>query len=239
MPIDFKGRIAQDEQALADLLERRRTGISSGIDQTRSEIGAGRAQAFGPELESRLQGAASQFGLSPSAVSAGMAQGAQVQGGLENSLEGILGNQKYGMQRERTNLAYNRALDRAQAAGLQRREAEKFARQIMQDEIRRQNEGAMGEKQRQQLIRRQGIENTFSRRGEDMKLSQMSDGTDEYQSAVMRILTGMPSQLLTYYGLSGGFGGGFGKEKVNPTQGQTNYQPQYPKLDERPFGGYS
>lgn len=211
MPIDFKARIAQDEQALADLLEKRRAGITSEIDQTRSEIGSGRAQAFGPVLQSRLAGLGVTAPVDPAPVTNRLSMG----------LDETLGNQKYWMQRERTNLAYNRALDRAQAAGLQRREAETFARQIMQDEIRRQNEGAMGEKQRQQSIRRQGIENAATARGEDLRLSQMSDGTDEYQSAVMRILTGMPSQLLTFYGLSGGFGGGSKNIDTTPGAGGT------------------
>jgi hypothetical protein len=211
MPIDFKARMAQDDQALADLLEKRRAGIAGGIDQTRSEIEAGRGQAFGPVLQSRLAG----LGVS------GPVDTAPVTNRLGLSLDEALGTQKYGMERERVNLAYNRALDRARESGLNRQSAENFARQISQDEIRRQNEAAMGEKQRAQAIRKQGIENAATKRGEDLQLSSMPDPLDEYRAATMRIMTGMPTQLLTYYGLSGGFGGGGGNISTTPSAGGT------------------
>ena len=102
-----------------------------------------------------------------------------------------------GIEKERVNFAYNRALQRAQEANLDRRSAEDFARQIMQDEIRRQQESTMNEKARQQKIRQQGIENDYVARRESLQLS--NDPQAEYEQAMTRILVGMPFQLLNYY----------------------------------------
>lgn len=209
MPIDYKRRAEQEEQALEALLEKRRLGIGPAIDARKTQIEQERAQAFGGG--SYLEG----LGLSPSVAGAGITQGLEVQKKLGTQLEGVLGEQEYGLNRERVNLAYNRALDRAQQAGLDRRASEDFARQVMQDEVRRQHEATLGEKQRQQSIKQQDIANRASQR--EQELQQYPDPEAEYQQAVIRILSGLPIQLLTYYGLSGGFGGG---NAVNPAGGQ-------------------
>jgi len=196
--IDYQKRIADQENALEQLLAKRKAGISSGIDTTRKEIEQDRANAFGPVLQSKL----SSLGVT-TPVNTNTATSK-----LDMGLDEILGNQQYSQKRERFNLAYNRALDRAINAGMNRREAENFARQVQQDEIRRQNEAQMNEKQRQQAIRKQGMENSAFAREQDMRLSSMPDPMAEYEQAMIRIMTGMPIQLMTYYGLSGGFGGG-------------------------------
>lgn len=217
MPIDYRAQIADREKELEDLLAARKTGIPGNFGAIRDDLTQARRQAFGPVLGSQLQGVASQFNLSPGIEAAGMAQGEDVQRRLGTSLDELLGNKQYGAQRERVNLAYNRALDRAMSTGADRRSAEDFARTMMQDEIRRQHEGTIGDLQRKQTLRQQGIKNQAFARDQELALSQMPDPTEEYQSAVTRILTGLPTQLLTYYGLSGGFGGG--NKNINTTPG--------------------
>lgn len=198
MPIDYRQRVMDEEQALEDLLARRRTGV----DQTRAEIEGARLQAFGPVLQSKFGG----LGLSPSVAAAGAAQGAAQQGALGNRLDEILSNRKYQAGRERINLAYNRALDRALSAGRSSQEAEVFARQFMQDEIARQNEASMNAQGRAQKIRQQDIANKANLRGEALDAQYQDNGQGEYQAAMYRILTGLPTQLLSYYMLDKSFG---------------------------------
>lgn len=196
MPIDRKKILEQEEQALDELLERRRLGIGDSISKRRQTIEDIRRSALGEDFSGQL----GNLGLEPSIVSAGMAQIPFQQRRLGIQLEDILSGQKLRLNRERVNLAYNRAFDKAQQSGLDRRSQEDFARTVMQDEIRRQNEAILNEKQRQQSIKQQEIANRAFQR--EQELQQYPDPTAEYQQAVIRILSGMPVQLLTYYGLS-------------------------------------
>src|SRR3990167_4602104 len=183
MPIDFKKKIADDESALDALLEKRRLGAGGIIDERRKAI-------QGSRLPLDFGGVASNFNITPTASP-------DVTRKLDLNLDDTLSEQKMGLDKERVNFAYNRALQRAQDANLDRRSAEDFARQIMQDEIRRQQEGAMNEKRRQQSIRQQEIANAAHARGES--LQDYPNPQAEYEQAMTRILVGMPFQLLNYY----------------------------------------
>ena len=225
MPIDFAARTAQDEQALLDMLEKRRLGISGTIQERRNALEQGRNAAFSG-FQGKLGSIGQEYGLP------GLnADTSGVQRRLGTALDEQLSGQQFGMQRDRVNLAYNRALDRAQQAGLDRRSSEDFARQIMQDEIRRQQEATMNEKQRQQKIKQQEISNRAFAKGEDIQ-AQTDDGSGEYQAAMYRILSGLPTQLLSYYMLNRNFG----SETNQVGTGTSSYQPQYPQLNERPSG---
>ena len=215
---DFQSRVSQDELALEELLAKRKQGIGGIVDQTRQGIEGARTEAFGPVLQGKLAGLGVTGSVDTSFQTDKLGRG----------LDEVLGNQKYGMQRERVNLSYNKALNAALDAGKSRREAEAFATQFMQDEIRRQNEGSLAEKRREQLKRKSDLENTARAKGQEMELSGMDDGMAEYQQAVIRILSGMPSQLLSMYALNGGFGGG-NTTPMNPGtnvvgQGNTLFQ---------------
>ena len=210
--IDFKQRILDQEKALEDFLAQRKAGIASGIDQTRTGIEGARGEALGPVLQSKLSG----LGVTPTPISY---QGNKLGLGLDE----MLSSRQYGSQKERINLSYNKALDYALNAGKNRRESEAFARQIQQDEIRRQYEGQTNATARGQAIRQQGISSAATARQTDLQIQGIQDPMDEYQAAVIRIMTGMPAKLLTYYGLSGGFGGQSGAAP-RPGLDTTGYQ---------------
>ena len=198
------------------MLEKRRLGTSGVIDARRKQIVGSRLPISG--------GIESNFNLPSGALSSGIATNR-----LDDALEGTLSEQRMGLDKERVNVAYNRALQRAQDANLDRRSSEDFARQIMNDEIRRQQESTMNEKARQQKIRQQGIASDAMARGE--ALQQFPDPQAEYQSAMVRILSGLPIQLLTYYGLSGGFG----KDTTQPDTRVNTFNPTVSKPELNPL----
>lgn len=223
MPIDFKANVADQERLLEEMLARRRAEIPTKTGQIRADIEGGREKAF-----EGFQGSLGRFG-----VDSNVDIGTQKQR-LGTGLDEMLGNQQFGMQRDRINLAYNQAMDKALDAGVNKREAENFARTIMQDEMRRQQEGAMGERQRKQAVTQQKIQTSAQERDFEAQLAALPNPMDEYNAAVLRMMTGVPSQLLTFYGLNK-----LGGTPEVPGSGQTNFIPPTQRLNERPFGGYS
>lgn len=195
--IDFRKRQEDYQNELDELLAGRREGIGASLASTRGQILTER-----PELSSfggRAEGIASQYNIPQiQGVETGLNQGQR----LNTQLDEILGEEGYNQQRGRINTSYNLALQRAQEAGLDRREAENFARQMMQDEMNRQQQAKMNEKQRQDAIKKQQIGNQASLRGEAIEQQYQDNGEGDYQAALYRILAGIPSQLLSYYALN-------------------------------------
>ena len=220
MPLDFREKIAQDEADLEALLVSRKAGIDANIAQSRAAIGKGRSNALGVTFQSQLAG----LPISQGAIGAGMASAAGQQGRLENTLEGTLGEQRFALDRERINMVYNRALDRAKMATSDRQSAEAYARQVMQDEIRRQTEAGANEKARQNKIRRADISNSAIARGAEFDAAGEDTGQGEYQAALMRVLSGMPVQLMSLYSLKNDLRNPFGEQQ--PTQPYSGRLPE-------------
>ena len=189
--INFQDILNQREQSLEALLNEREGQIPAVLGDIRGELGAARSQAFGQDFQNKV-GALGVSGVDTSGQEAR----------LGSDLEDYLSNQGFQMKRNRMNLAFNRAQDRAMQAGLNRQDSEAFARQIMQDELRRQIQAQTGERERKQAIIRQNIQNSAFQRESGLKLDSMANPLDEYNAAVMRMLAGTASQALTSYGLN-------------------------------------
>ena len=110
-----------------------------------------------PSIESaRTAGLSSLVSRIPSRYQSGAQTGISSRtGDIQARTDEFLAQQKFNQQRQRINLIYNNALEMAQQSGYDRRSAEAFAQQKVQDEENRAFRAEQGEFQRQRSIKQQ------------------------------------------------------------------------------------
>lgn len=195
--IDYKDLVNQKQKALDEFLASRKSGIDTSIGNIQSNIEADRNQNLGDAFSADLGNLAQGYNLGQGAVTSGQI-GAQNQSQrLGVNLQANLGQKKYGLNQERINLIFNSALDQAENAGMERQQAEAFARDFVSQEIARQTQGQANETARQQAIKQQSIKNSYGDSAMNLENSFQPDSG--LNNALISVLTGMPVQIASSY----------------------------------------
>ena len=188
--IDFLGVKRQKEQVVQNLLTGRAGGIADELSAARSKIEAGRNKALGGQFEGYLGSVGKGYNIPGLAGDT-----SAVRKRLGTSLNTNLASTGRQLNQQRIQATYDQALNMALDAGKNKQEAEAFAVQHMNDEISRQNQAWGTQFNINQASRIQDIEDQYAQAGVNLQ-NRYTPQTD-YQSALMRILTGLPVQIGT------------------------------------------
>lgn len=239
MPIDRELLRNQAEGQINDLLSTRSTEIGRSLAQTRGQIEAKR-----PILNKVSPFASALTGGGP-VPEAGIATSLTANK-LGQQLDQKFAQQRFGMESDRLNLIYQNALRRVGSATTNRAEAEQFARQEVQNQIRRDFQAGEAGKDRASKERQLGISEGFNNQSVMMQ-QQMQDQAsgDIYQQAMMRSLFGLGGAVGTGYALNKYYGNkpvSTNTGIFNPAPSQTDLpygpSPNWGVNPQRPTGGY-
>ena len=206
---DYLGQKKKGELDVKTLLSGRQAGIMGQLATTKSGIEGSRAQALGPGLQSFIGGATQGAGLE-----AGPTDTSMIRRKLGANLGVQQAKQGRSMNAERLNQVYEQALNQALDAGYNKTAAENYARQYMNQVINQQNQAWTTNFNIENANKRADMGDNFAKQG--VALQDQFQPQDDYQSALIRVLTGLPVQIGSAYLLSKGMG-----SNTKPMTGQT------------------
>ena|SRR3990167_2994918 len=191
MPLNYKQRLLGQEQLTDELLAGR--DIPGEISRTRSRVEAGRGRFLGDALTDVL-GSVSQ-------ASNVRAIASPYVGGLESGLDVNLAQKRFMAKRNQMAVLQERVADMLERAGYDRRQAEAYAVQYVNDLISRRNIETESAKNRDTSLRLAQAGEPFAARGADIENQSQSDSG--VAAALARVLAGG----ITTAGTLGAFNG--------------------------------
>lgn len=189
--IDYLAQKRLATQNVNDLLASRPQDINSRLAQNQSDIEASRNQNLGDALSNNLSGIASQYNLGPITPNTNL-----IRRNLASNLNMNMAQQKSGLNQQNfgdmLNQKGNQVSDAQNILGMNKQ----YAQANTNQNIAQQQAAKMNDMQRQEALKQAQMGLNYAEQGASLQNQYQFPQTD-YQSSIMRVLTGLPVQIGT------------------------------------------
>lgn len=232
--IDYLADKNKATQRVNDLLAGRSTGIDNELANTQKNIEGSRNQNL-DALSGTLQGIGSQYNLGAIPTDTSL-----IRRNLGSSLGMNLANQRFNLNSQNMSDMLGQKSNLVSDAQNVLGQHKNFASASANQNMAQQQQGKLADMQREQSMKIAQMGINQSNQMQDMS-NQMNYPQGDYQSSLMRVLTGLPVQIGTAYALNKY--GSMGQSQtpqvgMNPTQ-YTGYGPQQQNMGQYPMNPYS